>query len=207
MSPDTVDWFSKNWAVLMSAPAVFAGLAVIAIGFGYLVGTYFKNGEISILERRVAEYESKLKVASPDEAKTQLDRLQGELTALNNILGVTIGKPWDPLTSQEIADLSVKLMALPKHRVQLMYLNQLGKPLAESIFQAFTKAGWSGATLSDGGGNHLGIIAGAGTNMAGAIKNAIESTTKLKVSLDKPNVPEFGDLIYLFVGINQSTGK
>jgi hypothetical protein len=56
--------------------------------------------------------------------------LQGELTALNEILGVTVGKPWDPLTPQEIADLSAKLHALPKRRVQLMYLNQLGKPLA-----------------------------------------------------------------------------
>jgi hypothetical protein len=184
MSPDIADWFTKNWTILSSAPAVFVGLAIIAIGFGYLVGTYFKNGEIAILERRVAEYESKLKVGSPDEAKTQLDRLQGELIALNKILGVTIGRPWEPLTAQEIADLSTKLAALPKHRVQLMYLNQLGKSLAESIFQAFTKAGWTGATLSDGGGNHLGIISGPGTNMPGPIKDAIESTTKLKVSLD-----------------------
>jgi hypothetical protein len=169
MSPDMVEWFSKNWAVLVSAPAVFASLTIIGLVFGYAVGTYFKNGEIAILERRIAEYESKLKVASPDEAKTQIDRLQGELTALNKILGVTVGKPWDPLTPQEIADLSAKLHALPKHRVQLMYVNQLGKPLAETIFQAFTQAGWTGATLSDGGGNHLGIIAGPGANMAGAI--------------------------------------
>jgi hypothetical protein len=131
--------------------------------------------------------------------------LQGELTALNKILGVTVGKPWAPLTPQEIADLSAKLHALPKHRVQLMYLNQLGKPLAETIFQAFTQAGWTGATLSDGGGNHLGIIAGPGANMAGAIKSAIESATRLKVSVDKPTAQEAGDLVYLFAGINQPT--
>jgi hypothetical protein len=207
MSPDVADWFTKNWTVLSSAPTVFIGLAIIAAGFGYLVGTYFKNGEISILERRVAEYESKLKVGSPDEAKTQLDRLQGELAALNKHLGVTIGRPWEPLTAPEIADLSSKLAALPKHRVQLMYQNQLGKSLAESIFQAFTKAGWTGATLSDGGGSHLGIIAGPGASMSGRIKDAIESTTKLKVSLDKPKMTEWGDLIYLFVGINPPTEK
>ena len=178
---------------------------MIAAGVGYTFGTYFKNGEIAILERRVAEYESKLKVASPDEAKTQLDRLQGELIALNKILGVTIGRPWDPLTTKEIDDLAAKLAAFPKHRVQIMYLNQLGKSLAETLFQAFSKAGWSGATLSDGGGNHLGIIAGAGATNAATIKQAIESTTKLKVSLDKPDTAEWGDLIYLFVGINSST--
>lgn len=203
MSPDTIEWFSKNWAVLVSAPAVFASLAITGIAFGYLIGTYFKNGEIAVLERRVAEYESKLRVASPDEAKTQYDRLQGELTALNKLLGLTVGRPWDPLTPHEIADLSAKLHALPKHRVQLMYLNQLGKPLAETIFQAFTQAGWTGVTLSDGGGNHFGIIAGPGANLAGAIKSAVESATRLKVSVDKPNAQEMADFVYLFVGINR----
>jgi hypothetical protein len=50
MSPDMVEWFSKNWAVLVSAPAVFASLTIIGLVFGYAVGTYFKNGEIAILE-------------------------------------------------------------------------------------------------------------------------------------------------------------
>jgi hypothetical protein len=86
-----------------------------------------------------------------------------------------------------------------------MYLNQLGRSLAETIFQAFKKAGWDGVKLSDGGGNHLGIIAGPGTNMAGRIKDAIESRTRLKVSLDKPDIKELGDLVYLFVGINPTT--
>jgi hypothetical protein len=88
-----------------------------------------------------------------------------------------------------------------------MYLNQLGKSLAQSIFEAFTQAGWTGVTLSDGGGNHLGITAGAGKEMAGRIKEALESTTRLKVALDKPERPEWGDLIYLFVGINSPTQK
>jgi hypothetical protein len=78
--------------------------------------------------------------------------------------------------------------------------------LAESIFKAFTTAGWTEATLSGGGGNHLGIIAGPGTTKATLIKEAIESTTNLKVALDKPNSTEW-DLIYLFVGINTGADK
>jgi hypothetical protein len=207
MSLDLVDWVTKNWTVFSSAPGAFIGVAIVAAGLAYAAGTYFKNGEIAILERRVAEYESKLKVGSPDEAKTQLDQLQGQLDALNKILGVTIGRPWEPLSAAEISDLSLKLGTLSKHRVQLMYLNQLGKSLAQSIFEAFTKAGWTEVTLSDGGGNHLGIIAGAGKEMAGRIKDAIEATTKLKVTLDKPDKPEWGNLIYLFVGINPPSEK
>lgn len=202
MSPDSVDWLSKNWSVLSSAPWVFLGLAVLAFSVGYVVGAWFKNGEIAILERRVADYESKLKVGSPDEAKTKLDRLDGEVVAFGKILGVTVGKPWLPLMLQEVADLSGKLLSIPKHRVQLMYLNQLGKDLAQTLFDAFTKAGWTGITLSDGGGSPVGIIAGPGAGKAGAIKAAIESSTNLKVSVDKPTQPEAPDFIYLFVGIN-----
>jgi hypothetical protein len=47
MSPEVVEWFAKNWAALSAAPAAFVSLAVIAAGFGYIVGTYFKNGEAS----------------------------------------------------------------------------------------------------------------------------------------------------------------
>jgi hypothetical protein len=83
MSPDPVDWLSKNWAVLSSAPWVFVTLAVISAAIGYTFGSWFKNGEISILERRraeserqLAEYRDKLKVGSPDEAMEKLAELE-----------------------------------------------------------------------------------------------------------------------------------
>jgi hypothetical protein len=201
MSPETVEWFSKNWSVLTSAPWVFVTFAVVAVGIGYIFGTWFKNGEISILERRIAEYEKK--VGTPDEAKSKIDHLEGELAGLNKVLGVTVGTIWKPLTPQEIADLSLKLTQIPKHRVQLMYQNQLGKPLADTLNEAFVKAGWSDQVkYTDGGGTHFGIIAGPGASKAKVLKDAIESTTKLRISLDKPNEDWGGDLVYLFVGIN-----
>jgi hypothetical protein len=197
-----VEWLQKNWDVLASAPFVFAGCVVGSFGVAFAVISYFKNSEITILERRVTEYESKLKVGSPDEAKTKLDRLEGEIVGVNRVLSLTVGKLWAPLTAQEIIDLSAKLSTLPQYRVQIMYLNQLGKDLAQSIFDAFTKAGWAGVTLGDGGGSHLGIIAGPGAGKATLMKSAIESSTRLKVTVDKPTSPEIGDLIYLFVGID-----
>jgi hypothetical protein len=201
MSPETVKWFSENWAALTVAPWVFVTLAVLMLACGYVVGTWFKNGEISILDRRIAEYESKLKVGSPDEAKTKLDHLQGELAGMNKVLSVTVGKQWDALSAGEIAALAEKLKSMTEYRVQVMYLNRLGKPLAETIFEAFGKAGWTTAVLSDGGGSHLGIVVGSGSGKAGAMKAAIESSTRLKVTVDKPNGQEY-DSIYLFVGIN-----
>jgi len=49
---------------------------------------------------------------------------------------------------------------------------------------------------------HLGIIAGPDANKAGLLKEAIETATPYKVELDKPTIPEWGDLVYLFVGTN-----
>jgi hypothetical protein len=86
-----------------------------------------------------------------------------------------------------------------------MYLNQLGKNLAQSFYQAFQKASWSGAIFSDGGGAHLGIIAGPGAAKAALLKQAIESTTPYKIELDKPTATG-GDLVYLFVGTNTLDG-
>lgn len=196
---------------MLANPIPFATVVVLVCGFTWSVASIYFTGQIAtakgqaeLAEKQRDDFKSKLSVSSPDEAKTKIDRLEGELAGLNKILGITVGKPWPPLSSQEIADLSVKLMSLPKHPVQLMYLNQLGKPLAETLYQAFIEAGWlDEVKLMDGGGNHLGIIAGAGADKAAAVKQAIESATKLKVSLDKPNVPEWGG-IYLFVGINSS---
>jgi hypothetical protein len=120
-----------------------------------------------------------------------------------DMLSATIGKRWLPLTSRQIELLTKELETTPKYPVQLMYLNQLGKDLAESIHTAFIKAGWNEQVkFMPGAGNHFGIIAGAGTETAAALKVAIEKSTTLKVELDKPNVSDRG-LVYLFIGINR----
>lgn len=188
--------------MLASAPFAFVTCVVGSFLVAFAIVSYFKNSEITILERRVADYESKLKVGSPDEAKSKVDRLEGEIAGVNRVLNLTIGKPWDPLKPHEIADLSSKLATIPKMHVQLMYQNQLGKDLAQSVHEAFQKAGWSDVPLSDGGGNVVGIIAGPGTKQATLIKSAFDSSTKLKISVDKPAAPESPGSIYLLIGIN-----
>jgi hypothetical protein len=89
--------------------------------------------------------------------------------------------------------------------VNIRYLNQLGKDLAQSFYRAFQNAQWEAVTLSDGGGSHLGIISGPGTDKAGALKIAIEAATPYKIDLDKPTLSDWGgDLVYLSVGTNSS---
>ena len=204
-----IEFLEKNLAVITANPLPFLALVVIVAGFMWTIASIYYSGQIStakgqaeLAEKQRDDFKSKLSVSSPDEAKTKVDRLEGELTGLNRIISVTLGYPWKPLTEPQIDELSRQLAQLQKHRVQIMYANQLGKDLARSFYRAFQKANWEGATFSDGGGAHLGIIAGAGANKAALLKQAIESATTLKVELDKPTTPEFGDLVYLFVGTN-----
>jgi hypothetical protein len=206
-----LEFLEKNLALVAANPLPFLALVVIVAGSMWTVASIYYSGQIAtakgeatLAEKQRDDFKSKLSVSSPDEAKTKVDRLEGELSGLNRIISVTIGYPWKPLTDQQINDLSHRLGQLQKHRVQIMYANQLGKDLAHSFYRAFQKANWDGATFSDGGGAHLGIIAGTGAAKAGLLKQAIESATPLKIELDKPTTPEFGDLVYLFVGTNST---
>lgn len=202
----------KNWALLTANPLAFVAVAFLVGSFMWSLASIYFSGQITtakaqaeLAERQRDDFKNKLAVSSPDEAKTKIDRLEGELAGLNRIISVTVGYAWKPLTERQIDDLSDRLSKLQKHRVQIMYANQLGKTLAQSFHQAFQKAGWNEATFSDGGGAHLGIIAGAGASKAGLLKEAIETSTPYKIELDKPTTPEWGDLVYLFVGTNPNT--
>lgn len=199
----------KYWPVISANPVPFILFAVVIGGFMWLVASLYYAGQVStakaqaeLAEKQRDEFKSKLSVSSPDEARSKVDKLEGELAGLNRIISVTIGYDWQPLSNIQIDELAAKLATLSKHRVQIMYGNQLGKDLARSFYKAFEKAGWDGVTFSDGGGAHLGIIAGPGANKAGLLKQAIESTTPYKIELDKPTTTELGDLVYLFVGTN-----
>ncbi|MET3967223.1 hypothetical protein ACT4MK_17790 [Bradyrhizobium barranii] len=206
-----MEFLEKNWALIAANPLPFIATVIVVGGFVWAYASiHFSNqiasakGQAELAEKQRDDFKNKLAVSTPDEAKTKVDRLEGELKGLNKIISITIGYPWKPLTGRQIDDLAGALAKLEKHRVQIMYANQLGKELAQTFHQAFQKAGWEGATFSDGGGAHLGIIAGPGAKKAALLKTAIEATTPLHIELDKPTVPEFGDLVYLFVGTNQN---
>ncbi|MEY9184892.1 hypothetical protein [Bradyrhizobium sp. USDA 313] len=198
----------KYWPVIQANPVPFLVFgAAICASVWFLASLYYSGqvaaakAQAELAEKQRDDFKQKLSVSTPEEAKTKVDQLEGELTGLNRIISVTVGYNWSPLTEHQIEDLADRLSSLQKHRVQIMYVNQLGKDLAQSFHKAFVKAGWDGATFSDGGGAHHGIIAGAGAAKAGLLKQAIEATTPYKVELDKPTVAEW-DVVYLFVGTN-----
>ncbi|MET4170829.1 hypothetical protein ABIB99_001911 [Bradyrhizobium sp. LA6.1] len=74
MLADSIEWLSKNWNVLSSAPWVFASLAMLSAAITYIVGTWFKNSEIAILERRLTEHEKKIGSSLAEPAPPSIDR-------------------------------------------------------------------------------------------------------------------------------------
>jgi hypothetical protein len=106
------------------------------------------------------------------------------------------------LTKDESDKLVSLIAALPKRRIQVMYVNYLGKNLAKSFADAFEKAGWTDVVFSEGGGLGYGISTGRGNGLALTLKSAIESSTKHKVNSFGPAEDGERSGLFVAVGIN-----
>jgi hypothetical protein len=200
------EWLSKiaqEWTVIQSAPlSVITVCAIIAVVIWSVVSGIYgirlanKDGEISLLTRQRDDYKDKLGGASPDQAKAKMD-------ALEKRIALTIGSHWTPLTSDESAKLTAAVSGLEKRRIQVMYVNQLGKELAQSIADALRRGGWTDMHFSEGGGLGIGISTGRGNGMAFKLKDAIEASTRFKkVESYGPNEADAPGIVFVGVGIN-----
>ena len=186
----------QEWPTLSAAPWSVAIVAIICLSVGFGIARLYYGGTLLTLRERLQLYQDRLQGASPDEAKAKIDALQ-------RTIDLTIGTRWEPLTNNEIISLSAKVSALEKRRLRVMYGNQLGKELAECIFDAFFKAGWP-VDFTEGGGLGVGISTGRGNGMANTLKQVIEATTKLKVGLVGADEPDNPDFVFVGVGINSN---
>lgn len=200
--PEWIVKLFEQWAAVTAAPIPFTIAIVIAatviwfvIGWIYGGVVASKNAQIELQDRQLADYRDKLKGATPDEAKAKID-------ALERTIGLTIGSQWKPLTQDESARLTAAVAPLPKRRIQVMYVNQLGKDLAHSIADAFAKAGWIEVIFSEGGGLGIGVSTGRGNGMALTLKRAIEASTKFKVASFGPEEPDNPGIVFVGVGTN-----
>jgi hypothetical protein len=78
-------------AVIKSAPYPFILAVAIVIGAVWFIVNWFysavlssKNANIELLQGRLADYQDKLKGASPDQAASELTRLRAEIEAIKN---------------------------------------------------------------------------------------------------------------------------
>jgi hypothetical protein len=133
------------------------------------------------------------------------DVAQAQTDVLAQMVASTLGSRWEPLNEAQIAALSAKLTDIPKIRVQIMYDNALGKELAQSLYDAFHQAEWRGTTLGIGSGLGPGVTIGQGAGTATfALKSAIETASKVKVEILRPDQPQWPGVVFLAVGINST---
>ena len=171
----------------------FVGIAaaiLLAVGWSY---------------RRVLGRRADRRLSDQGERPDRTSAAEEKSDALERMVALTIGSRWTPLNETEIAALSTRLTEIKKTRVQIMYENALGKELAQSFYEAFKLAEWGGAALGIGSGLGHGVTIGQGSGTATiALKSAIEATSQLKVTIVRPDQPQWPGVVFLAVGVNSS---
>jgi hypothetical protein len=192
---------TSSWAAFKADPLLFTtGILVtwpLVWGSAYLVyqaTLMSKDDRIAGLKERLETYEKRLG-NTPDEAKARLD-------ALERNANWTIGPAWRPLRQLEIARLKENLGKLPKSRIQIMYSNHLGAPLAGEFAEIFRDLGWTIGSLGEGSSLGFGISTGRGSGGAIALKKVIEASTDFLVSSFGPDEVDTPGFVFLSVGVN-----
>ena len=203
--PQWMQDLTAGWPMIRANLPTFFVILVLMVGAVWVAFSWAysgvlasKNGQIELQDRQLADYRDKLKGATPEEAKAKIDALEDKVRN-------TIGDRWEVLTKDESDKLVSLIAALPKRRIQVMYVNYLGKNLAKSFADAFEKAGWTDVVFSEGGGLGYGISTGRGNGLALTLKSAIESSTKRKVNSFGPTEDGERSGLFVAVGINSLT--
>ena len=194
------DWIAKllqEWPLVAAAPIPFA-IAFVGIAAAILLAVGWSY-------RRVLGRRADRRLSDQGERPDRTSAAEEKSDALERMVALTIGSRWTPLNETEIAALSTRLTEIKKTRVQIMYENALGKELAQSFYEAFKLAEWGGAALGIGSGLGYGVTIGQGSGTATiALKSAIEATSQLKVTIVRPDQPQWPGVVFLAVGVNSS---
>lgn len=201
--PQWMQDLSAGWPMIIANPSTFAAILVLVVMIVWTIVNWSyrrviasKNGQIELQDRQLADYREKLKGATPEEAKAKIDALEEKVRN-------TVGDRWKPLTGDETAKLLASIESLPPPpRIQVMYVNYLGRDLAKNFADTLEKAGWPDVLLSEGGALGYGLSTGRGNGLALALKSAIEIATGQKVSSWGATEDGNRSPVFVAVGIN-----
>lgn len=127
---------------------------------------------------------------------------RAKLERVEYIVNKAVGYEWPVLTDYESAALAAAVKDLPKQHLIVMFHDELGRPLAESIVDAFKQAGWTDVVCTEGQGLGVGLSTGRGDGMALALKTAIEHMTHFNVSSMGADEKDTG-FLFVSVGVKQ----
>jgi hypothetical protein len=119
-----------GWPMIRANLPTFLVILVLMVGVVWVVVNWSysgvlasKSAQIELQDGQLADYRDKLKGATPEEAKAKIDALEDKVRN-------TIGDRWEVLTKDEFDKLVGVVAPLSKRRIQVMYVNYLGKDLA-----------------------------------------------------------------------------
>lgn len=138
---------AEQAAVIKAAPYPFAlavlvaaGAIWLAVNWAYAAILASKTAQLELADRQLAEYKQKLSGASPDEAKTKIETLISEVTALRNQMQ---GRRLTPEQRNKI----IEAIRLPNsNNLQVQIVREVSAQdtgaLANDFMTAFQAAGW-----------------------------------------------------------------
>jgi hypothetical protein len=122
------------------AVAIVAGAIWFIVNYAYRTILSSKNAQLELADRQLAEYKQKLSVASPDEARSKIDSLIAEITALRAKLE---GRRLTSEQREKIVEFG-RLSAGNSFKIQInrdMGASD-GGAYADDFMNAFRVAGW-----------------------------------------------------------------
>jgi hypothetical protein len=206
---------SDKWLPLVQqywqAAALIAAAAFLG-GYGlamYVYSERIKNlrSELENLHSKfeLADYSAKLGGIAPGGGK-------GVLADFVSVNGVR----WEPLSGAQHRKLRGAIVGLGNHpdpdlqkrllllkeggRMQVIYINRLGKELAESIAEAFEDAGWPTSCGETNGPLPAGINTGRGGGVPIELARIMTEATDLEVGSIAPDDSQ-RDFVFVAVGI------
>ncbi len=96
---DFIGYLTSEWRMISHAPVLIVAWAFVVgvVLFGimrlfFAVRLNSLHQRLEVSENKVKQYESKLNVATPDEARTQLDKLEERVALMKNRLEAEINR-------------------------------------------------------------------------------------------------------------------
>ncbi len=162
---------SAEFHVIKRAPVTFgAGIVLVSLGvwvalsWNYARQLETKDATIELQKTQLEEYTRRFEVASPDEAKERIFKLQAQIAALKAKEAERTAKEWPPLTSEQI-DAWVEKLSSDKGMVERLTISHGGSPssaLRSTLRIVFARAGWPTPYEEKNEGSKIGIIVSSG---------------------------------------------
>jgi len=171
-----VQYFLGEVRLIAEAPLVF-GAAVLFLGaIIWVVLRWRYSAMIEHRNRIIALYKARLDGATPDQAKSKMDNLEGQVLSLKN-------REWPKLAPAVVTNFESILASQGPHVVSVLLQDRDSVFLARDLVDAFKRIGWKAKRDTSMNDIPDGLTVWPEDDVARAISNALTMATGALVTL------------------------